>query len=438
MSKAQCQCLTIKKTQCKNNVKAGTKFCHLHQECQHLLPTFAAATSATSPAVVKTQIKENKTDKANKVDKADKMDKEDKEDKEDKGEQKKKNKTNIVIGKGLWTDKTLCENMNELLGPSECYPLWLDDDSKDKFTKFKLRFLAGVLDPNVTVNDPDKRLCDLINQFGPSETWLNQQQKYIKGLTKVEKDGLFSYSSKGDALINEYIRKSNQNDTVSLDNILGYLIKKMQDNYQFVFDQLMAEALSENDVTPENHLFSMGMYKGTPVVAKNINLGYFTKEAGHRAIKHVINRLTNIILDAPPLDKDIVVYRGVLNTDYLKMGSTVPISGFFSTSFNYKVALEFALNAERQRSDRQGSVLAILVPAGTRGLAAGVGTTKFVSEAEFLLPPNINLILEECTRDVPVAYLSTINYSNIDRPVLKHSCSFGDVKITFCTATLVP
>lgn len=254
-------------------------------------------------------------------------------------------------------------------------PVWIDNIDLRKFWglnpydegKFLYRWLmilvASVYDPSVILETNDKTLCRIISKYGPSKKWLKAQEQYIEKLSCYEevKKGnmttttwiegcdrtpykiLQAYSQYGDVVINNYLR-----ETKSLDEINQYMSIKR------VF----------SDVLPDEDL--------------EIRLNY------------IVNTLNKLIIEAPKLDKDIIVYRGVTKMPF-QPGDTIPIKGFLSTSVHIGVALNFARGTSP-------TLLVIHVPAGTPCLFNSFASWDS-QEAEIIFPPGINIIVESCEPD---------------------------------------
>jgi hypothetical protein len=456
---SKCQCLTLKKIQCKNSAKGNTLFCHLHQDCNNVVSIASApapSSLSSSSSGSRSSVPAPDFVRAGPETKEAKEAKETKEVKETKVaistklakvavpprapikkvEKKVEKVTAIMtegtkgkkaIGKGLWSEKELCDKALELSEEAECYPKWFKPGATmDTLTKFQLKFIASVADPSLSIDDSDQKACDILGRVGPSKEFLEAQGVYNENLTNLEKIALEGYSYQGDGFVNNYLRGNK-------DEVLDELIH-MQNNYKFVFNTILGKSLSEKDLNLEGIEFMNDVYQDYPreerftMMLDEIKFRNFKREAAKRAFEYVISSLENIILNAPRPERDMMVYRGVMTTDYLKPNEIIPISGFFSTSFDFDVALDYAFNAERRKGE-QGVILSILIPKGTPGLVRGYGEYDY--EAEYILPPGLGLRLEECRKDVPVAYQKK------DKRSGKSSCSYGEIKITFCNASIV-
>lgn len=120
-----------------------------------------------------------------------------------------------------------------------------------------------------------------------------------------------------------------------------------------------------------------------------VNNAFRTKRQNTATLR-IYNIVASAIQEVPPLPKEVIVYRGVLNPNYkmYKPGDIIEETGFISTSFNYKVAREYA--------KVDGIIYKIHVPAGVKclfisnnfGHPAFPDDDKDYDTCELLLPLN--------------------------------------------------
>jgi hypothetical protein len=384
----QCQCVTTKGTQCSRKASQG-KYCFQHQQCKKLVSAATTKPLIPNPPSSLTEPKLLK--------------------------EKRKESAGLRLG-GVWQTSTFCDyfKTKEALEKPECYPIWVHEDSKDDFNKSQLRYLASVVDPSLKLNVRDKDACAVLSKYGVSESWYRAQQKYLRDLPINIQNDIFNYSHKGDAIINDYLR--GQEAEVLED------LKAMNDNYDFPFSGLLSEALTEADLNDDGIEFMNEVYEGDfEGMLGEVHVEYFHPNAIKKAFQHLIYRLNEIIINSPAIEKDLIVYRGVKDRSYLKEGEEVQVQGLISTTFNFQVALDYAYGS----GDKQGTVLAILLPAGSHGLV--LSNSMYQNESEVILPTGTTFLLEQCHNDVPVAHMRPESL----RYAAKHICD-PSVRISLC------
>ena len=114
-----------------------------------------------------------------------------------------------------------------------------------------------------------------------------------------------------------------------------------------------------------------------------------------------VDTLTNLIYKASPSTAAATVYRG---TEHIEstwanspQGTNLPhtSNAFVSTTFDPEVALDFA----GDESGRNGVLLILTLPSGTRSLHLG-GSSAWADEQEVLLPPMSNFVIDENARHI--------------------------------------
>jgi hypothetical protein len=229
-------------------------------------------------------------------------------------------KKQVKLSKGLWSKKDLCDQKESLMYEPECYPNWITPSLKKGFKKITLKYKASFADPELTIDDGDQKACDILNDIGPSKTFLRLQELYNDNLSLAEKNGIFSYSYLGDELVNNYLRFDRE-------DVIDALIT--QDKYEMTFKDFLEEDLTTSDLTDEHKEILVNQnIIDHKVILHLSTLGDFNRAAVHRAFKHAIDRLNNIVIKAPRNDQDMIVYRGVKDMSYLVNQEIVPILGF--------------------------------------------------------------------------------------------------------------
>lgn len=170
-----------------------------------------------------------------------------------------------------------------------------------------------------------------------------------------------------------------------------------------------------------------------PIEGKGMDISDLTQF--EKLLEKIVKIINSIIANAPPLDKDIYVYRGVGSIDYIKPGEIVNSKGFLSTSSNIAVALNFANRSAEKLKKKEGTLFNILLPKGTRCLFMPMATT-FSNESEILLSDNINLFIDNCERQIPVANLWIAPDYREDDDIDDIDCTMGHVRV--CNAVVIP
>ncbi len=241
--------------------------------------------------------------------------------------------------------------------------------------------------------------------------WLGQMNEYIKNLPTKDIFTMIGYTFYGDTVANNFLRKK-LNKTTFLQDLETY------DKWWYAYYPLFFQALEEiNNVQQVETLLKdkkdinlnitqspsygividkslIGSRKITELlqIIKNNKLKisdyymlvyfigrYLSYETfWAKVIARYIRDLDNIINNAPPLTKPLIVYRGVKDDYYLKgkEGFVYTTNSFISTSINLESALKFA-----------GPLCCfkrITLLPGTRTLLMA-GISKFLNEIEFLL-----------------------------------------------------
>lgn len=303
----------------------------------------------------------------------------------------KNNKANefIECGNSTWVDNI----------PEKKY--WgLDPNQEGKFLyRWLTLLIASVYEPDiVTLETEDQKICEIISKHGPSKKWLKAQEKYLNGLSCMNRvkigptsysstyipgcdstsyEIIMAYSESGDRVLNNYLRRG----------------RKMNDIRQYMQQtQVFSKIMPETDLETR--------------------------------LNYIVDSLSNTIRSAPVLDKDIIVYRGVSRMTY-KNGETIIVDGFLSTSIHVGVALNFA-------SGESPTLLMIKVPAGTPCLVNAFASWQ-AQEAEILLLPGTKILVNLCENNIKVPTIDDDFETDDDIDTYGFNCSFDkSLQICFC------
>jgi hypothetical protein len=192
---------------------------------------------------------------------------------------------------------------------------------------------------------PSSMVNKLLYQM-PSTEWIKDTFKYYKKLTPLDVSIIKAWTAYADISINRYIKKG------------------ISDRFK-----LKEETNMYIDPMPECQLQKICIK--VPV----------TQETGEDfqiiTMSHIdyFKRLQQLILNAPTLDKDIVVYRGAKSNQYIQeKDHIVESKTFMATSYNYESALKFA--------DKEGAgyMSRIYLPKGYKCLLIPAKYSRFKNE----------------------------------------------------------
>lgn len=324
-----------------------------------------------------------------------------------KVEVEKEYKLTPISKKTLWKSHKFCDWMSKLPAyiKKSCKPVWWVQP-KDP-TPRQLYYLSSFYDENVDTDTPPEEICDIINnyQYGVSSQWLIDQKKYVKSLYEgsggvfnmpLKVQVLETYTYKGDRIINEYMRNGIKNLRYELPtDIITSLILSMVALYgRDKLDNLRKTAM-------EDFLLRR---KPSPNI-----------EEMFRGVETISTTLNNVILGAPPLDKDIIGYRGVKDIDYLSENTWNEVKGIISVSLNPEIPMQGFI-------EDGDTLLIILIPKGFPCLII-TDVSEYKGEVEILLPNNTMMYLDEC-----IEYVDVSAYG-IGKNLPHQSCSRKNINI---------
>lgn len=174
----------------------------------------------------------------------------------------------------------------------------------------------------------------------PSQKWLDSQKHYVETLSENDKNYLKLYSINGDRALNSFVRNG---------------FKMTEDDIDYI------EAnMSEFQQTFDN----------------------FVEKNGNSYEKYMMDyyyAMDNIIRSSPPLDKRIVLYRGIKDNSYFNglENNLYKNKGILSCTGDTKMAIDFSDYAFINR---------IVIPKGYNCLLNSL--SQVIDEFEFILPDN--------------------------------------------------
>lgn len=186
----------------------------------------------------------------------------------------------------------------------------------------------------------------------PTPQWNIEIKDYIEDLPEYKQNIIYFYQYKGDNVMNQFIR-----------NNLDINLARKQ------------------IYTDGNFMTSYFEEKGIEIERINHqNIEKYSDEEILNIIKEMIAELDDIIKNAPPLDKNIVVFRGQQTLHHHEQYKIYETMGFLSTSMHVDIAKRFAGD--------NGFVYHIIIPKGVCGLSLSLINylSRFISEKEILFP----------------------------------------------------
>jgi len=293
----------------------------------------------------------------------------------------------------LWRSPEYCKNYNKT--PLTCtYKNWRETDNYNQSIG---RYDASFIDDSITINTDELIVCDLLNKYKPNKKWINDQKIYFNNLRKSVQGSFNIYSGDGYTPFNELTRNI---DNISDKNLLtGLPSKKL---FEF-YGEVMAEILTDNDIIP-----------GTVTMKKFKSFSAFLTEmyehiqlkSLRKAYKYLIMVINETILNAPPINKDIYVFRGLTDIKYINENMIK------STSINPHIATKF-LNG-----NVENGIFMITVQNNTPCLMISEWNPE---EGEILLPLEAKIIDIKCTYPEPYQNYMCTGYEKKTRFCLAHT-----------------
>ena len=233
--------------------------------------------------------------------------------------------------------------------------------------------------------------------------WLKSSNEYLTKLSKYDLFSIKGYTFLGDG-INSYIRNyKNKNLNITSESILEMLYlknigssKTIYYPYFFQIREIIRSTINTDIKTMTNltqqdidNILDDNLQSSYEFVYKLIINKTIKPEPlfWSKVLDLYLNDLIRIINNSPPIPKEISVYRGT-STHYYpkKIGSLFTHVTFMSTTFNSQIVDKFSINP--------CCIIEIKLKPGSHGLFLDP-ITSVKGEAEILLPPNLNFIIED-------------------------------------------
>lgn len=266
-------------------------------------------------------------------------------------------------------------------------------------------------------NRTQEEMCKTIEKYSPSKIWYNSIKKYYNSLNQKQINTLLDYTHNGDRIINTFYR-----------NGLIYEISKFRDEYksEVIFKDIILKLLLElrdKDILTingntiislmmENRKITYNLNTNREIIDNLIKLAKSRDESTTffdfisdfflgQIIVLAAKTITDIFINIPPLDKEILVFRGVKSNLFIK-DKTIFSEGILSTSFSPLVAENFI--------DFEEYIKVIYVDKGTRCIPLFL--SKYF-ENEVIFPHGSKLTLYDC-RIEKNSYGNNINLCEIE------------------------
>jgi len=259
--------------------------------------------------------------------------------------------------------------------------------------------------------------------------WFNDQKNYIESLSYVDKLFILSYTFHGDGIANSWVRGrfntqrmrqmfDDDNDhldfmplapafyemirnTTDVNDIVNVSLNIRTRKYSPSWNELFTEEDEDEDTYGQHENLNV-FFKNTKelqdeifidlniIKTEEFNLevyksicrleAFYTDQFIENTVKYYTNKLDNLIRNAPPLTRDIHVYRGIKSAFIPTKEGEKQTVDFISTSLSFPKATKFM-------EDKTCCIKHMLLKKGTKCLY--LGEFSFVlNENEILLPPN--------------------------------------------------
>lgn len=266
-------------------------------------------------------------------------------------------------------------------------------------------------------NENSLKTRSIENSFEMDTKWLQRQKNYIMKMNKYDLFTLKGYTHYGDILVNSLLRdvidldrvKTMNNEFFStfdyfpvyfqLDYVVTQMVSKSKLALYALFDkpnETMVKLYTKttNKTIPRTSPLSKYIeimttnytkWKHSDKYIVLVSLWSFLHHSIHKKVIMLFEQdLSRIINQAPPLTKDIVVFRGVRNDFYLKgaRNGYYKNIGFVSTSMDIEKAQFFQRLGDEERSEC--CIQRITLVRGTKALLM-MPISQYGDEKEILL-----------------------------------------------------
>jgi len=215
----------------------------------------------------------------------------------------------------------------------------------------------------------------------------------------------FNWDTRGESRntgANKVLEESQQKYNETVKHVVPYLSEKhkISDMQRIHSDYI--KKLTANEIN------NLGIYtsgKGTEI---NREIYKLDKNWEESKLAPVIKTLDGVIDNAPRLTEETFFFKGddAIQWKNAKVGSIIPIKGFFSTAIQKSIAERYA--TEKLNNGKNPIMIVIRTPAGTKGLYIGE-TTEYHkgNEFEYLFPRGAKFRILE--KDVGHVTIEAVN-----------------------------
>lgn len=242
--------------------------------------------------------------------------------------------------------------------------------------EFYLRYLQKTPKPTITIND----LVD--------PDWFNKMNVFLSTLSKRKRFIVLGYTNNSYSHVNPFLFEKDYDMTrfYTWYATNGHRINPF---FYQLFDFVLTRSFADLLVDENKDVISLVMSCRDPAVSESKKYQMIHDLCLKRSFKlnvirdaytAFITEFQEIIYQCPPLEKDMILYRGS-RTDYFLIGSknrTYTNPSFLSCTISSQHAILYM-------SSKKCCLHRLLVPKGTNLLFAG-GNTVFKNELEFVLP----------------------------------------------------
>lgn len=282
----------------------------------------------------------------------------------------------------------------------------------------------------ITQEEPGSDINQFLNSYLPNPDWMTAIHRYLRD--QEYRFILFkAYTVNGDRLINGYLREQitfrqflvERIEEIMPDDPSGNqgVLRLFKDKPVFPLSlssqlwDFLLKKLETNSKDLDSDLLEYALYGSSrdPGLNKYDILAY-----------EISVDLQNLILEAPPLDQEVIVYRGINKKPYdlqCQPGEEFIMKGMVSTSLSLLTAANFGCH-----------IYIIRVPAGSQVLPLNLAESKLADEEEILLPHGCTFILDQC---LSLPYLEIIGFCHSgseNQTSLNNPCDGQPIHFYFC------
>lgn len=283
--------------------------------------------------------------------------------------------------------------------------------------EFRYYNIGGLQEHNLSMQER----CAVVQQHSFDVMWMADMDAYLSRLSKTQVYVLKAYTHHGDRLINTWLRSQSAEPGKDLNAVQ---LARQYDEFPFskLGRQLIKE-IGDSALTTEGVEHAVRNDKVTTEYLRfdwdwpDFNK-FFTDQFIEAVIAIAAGMLSAMIQDAPRLDKDVLLFRGITRSLF-DASPTLVTRGFMSTSTSGAIAAGFASpQPEEGAQPSRGFLMRLHVPRGTQCLPVFFNSNY--EESEVILAPGTRLrLLKACQEEAPLVICDVgvgMPYAYSDQP----------------------